>query len=1088
GLTLEELEQLVEQTGHIGELEDVYKLTPMQKGMLFHSQLEPDSAAYFEQLTFELRGTFGIESFIKGLDVLAQRHAILRTNFYTTRGDLPVQVVFRDKKLESHYEDLRGMNEAQREAYLATYAEKDKTRGFDLTEDALLRISILRTGEESYRHFWSFHHIIMDGWCVPLVTNEVFDIYFALEQGRNPELAPVQSYSQYIEWLEQRDEEEASTYWREYLKGYDQQPVLPQGKAGEKAAEDKATARPPEQVVCDLGLDLTQRLNQVAKQYQVTVNTLLQVAWGILLQRYNGIQDVVFGSVVSGRPAEIPGIESIIGLFINTIPVRIRTEESDTVADVIRRSQEQSLASHAYDTYPLYEIQARTEQKQQLITHIMVFENYPVEQRMEQSGSNQVDFEIADVHMFEQTNYPFDVVVLPGEEMKIILRYNEMIYDGDAVEQLGNHLVGLMEQLVANPSIRIRDLELATKAEKIQILEHFNDTAAEYPREKTIHQLFEEQVERTPEQVAVVFEDKQLTYRELNERANRLGRTLRAEGVQPDQPVGILIERSLEMMISVYGILKAGGAYVPIDPKYPQDRIRYMLEDSGARVLLTLDHLRGHAAGFDGKVLTLDGPQTYHDDGSNLEAASGPNHLAYVIYTSGSTGKPKGVMIEHSSAVNFIWGIADQIDFASGKSMLGITTISFDIFVLETLLPLSRGIKILLANDQQQTDPRLLSELIVRHRVDMIQMTPSRLQLLLTSEYAKCLDGVGEIMIGGEAFPHTLLDSLQQRTNARLYNMYGPTETTVWSSLAEVTDAQRITIGKPILNTQMYIVDGGQLQPPGVAGELCIAGAGLARGYLNRPELTAEKFVKNPFAAGERMYRTGDLARWLPDGNIEYLGRIDHQVKIRGYRIELGEVEAQMLSVGAVQEAVVVAREDETGLKQLCAYFVAEHALTVSEWRDALADKLPEYMIPSYFMQLEQMPLTPNGKVDRKALPAPEESMLTGTEYVAPRTAAEVQLAQIWQEVLGIQSVGVKDDFFNIGGHSLRATQLVSRIHKGMDSRISLREVFQSSTIEQMAQLIEGRERIAYASIPLVEESEYYAVSSAQKRLYILSQ
>ncbi|WP_231885283.1 condensation domain-containing protein, partial [Paenibacillus elgii] len=480
GLTVEELEQLVEQTGRIGELEDVYKLTPMQKGMLFHSQLEPDSAAYFEQVTFELRGSLNVEAIVQSFDSLMERHAALRTNFYTARGDLPVQVVFRNKKLENHYEDLSGMNEVQREAYFAAYAEKDKTRGFDLAQDSLMRVAIFHKEEERYWLLWSFHHIIMDGWCIPLVTNEVFDTYAAMEQGRKLEPAPAQPYSQYIKWLEQRNEAEASRYWSKYLEGYDQQPVLPQGKAEDKTAEDKATARAPEQLVRDLGRDLTQRLDEVAKQHQATVNTLLQVAWGMLLQSYNGIQDVVFGSVVSGRPAEIPGIESIIGLFINTIPVRIRTEESDTVADVIRRTQEQSLASHAYDTYPLYEIQAQTEQKQQLITHIMVFENYPVEQQMEQSGSGQTDLEINVVNLFEQTNYPFDVVVVPGEEMKIIFRYNGSIYNGGTVERIGNHLVRLIEQFTANPSIRVRDLELATEAEKIQILEHFNDTAAEY--------------------------------------------------------------------------------------------------------------------------------------------------------------------------------------------------------------------------------------------------------------------------------------------------------------------------------------------------------------------------------------------------------------------------------------------------------------------------------------------------------------------------------------------------------------------------------------------------------------------------------
>ncbi|WP_144028932.1 non-ribosomal peptide synthetase, partial [Paenibacillus tyrfis] len=613
GLTVEELERLVEETGRIGELENVYKLTPMQKGMLFHSQLEPDSTAYFEQVTFELRGSLNVEAIVQSFDSLMERHTVLRTNFYTARGDLPVQVVFRNKKLENHYEDLSGMNEVQREAYFAAYAEKDKTRGFDLAQDSLMRVAIFHKDEECYWLLWSFHHIIMDGWCIPLVTNEVFDTYAAMEQGRKPELAPAQPYSQYIKWLEQRNEEEASRYWSKYLEGYDQQPVLPQGKA-----EDKTAAYALEQLVCDLGRDLTQRLDEVAKQHQVTVNTLLQVAWGMLLQSYNGIQDVVFGSVVSGRSAEIPGIESIIGLFINTIPVRIRTEESDTVADVIRRSQEQSLTSHAYDTYPLYEIQARTEQKQQLITHIMVFENYPVEQQMEQSGSGQTDFEINVVNLFEQTNYPFDVVVVPGEEMKIIFRYNGAIYNGGTVERIGNHLVRLIEQFTANPSIRVRDLELTTEAEKIQILERFNDTDAEYPQEKTIHELFEEQVERTPEHVAVVFEGSELTYRELNEQANRLARVLRAEGVEAEQKVGLMVERSLEMMVGVYGILKAGGAYVPIDPSLPEERIRFMLEDSGAQVLLTQGHLQERVS-FEGKQVILDAEESYSEDGANLE-------------------------------------------------------------------------------------------------------------------------------------------------------------------------------------------------------------------------------------------------------------------------------------------------------------------------------------------------------------------------------------------------------------------------------------------------------------------------------------
>ncbi|OMD34668.1 hypothetical protein BSK56_33490, partial [Paenibacillus borealis] len=546
------------------------------------------------------------------------------------------------------------------------------------------------------------------------------------------------------------------------------------------------------------------------------------------------------------------------------------------------------------------------------------------------------------------------------------------------------HFVQLLSQITGQPEASIGSYELVTPEEKQQLLHGFNDTAAEYPWEATIHGLFEEQVEKTPHAVAVVYGDQQLTYAELNARANQLAWTLRGQGVGPDRIVAILMDRSVEMLVGVLGILKAGGVYLPIDPALPAERIRYMLGDSGAGVLLIQPGL--DPCGFEGTVLDLaEAGQAPAGVNFALHATSG--ELAYVIYTSGTTGNPKGVMIEHRSVVNFITGMTRVIPFAPAKSILFATTLSFDISVVETLLALTQGMRVVAASEEQQKDPQQLAVLIERQRIGMVQMTPSRLKMLLSAGCVAWLEGVTEILVGGEAWTDDLLADLQSKSKAALFNMYGPTETTIWSAVREATVDQTVTVGGPIANTQLYIVsDNRQLQPIGVAGELCIAGDGLARGYFNRPELTAEKFVDNPFEPGTRMYRTGDLARWLPDGNLEYLGRIDHQVKIRGYRIECGEIEAQLMAHAQIREAVVMACEDEQGQAYLCAYLVSDESVPVPELRAHLAAQLPDYMIPSYFVELEKLPLNSNGKVDRKALPAPDREAYS-EGYEAPRDA-----------------------------------------------------------------------------------------------------
>ncbi|MDQ0045975.1 amino acid adenylation domain-containing protein/non-ribosomal peptide synthase protein (TIGR01720 family) [Paenibacillus polymyxa] len=1093
GMTIEELELLEQQSRHIGTIENVYELTPMQKGMYFHSLYDPNSEAYFEQVTFDVRGSLDAGAFVASLEALVQRHAIFKTNFYNGWRNVPLQVVYRNKEVDFIYEDLRGDNDSMKAALIETRMKEDKLRGFNLSQDALLRMTVIRVEEKKYQFIWSFHHILMDGWCIPLFFKELLDQYYASLQQREPVLAVVTPYSDYIEWLQKQDQQEASNYWSDYLAGYDGQTILPQAKA---PRNDKGIVA--EHLLCNFGKELTQQMQQVASLNQVTVNTLIQTAWGVLLQKYNNSEDVVFGSVVSGRPTEIPGIENMMGLFINTIPVRIRCGAEEPLADVMKRNQEAFIASRPYETYPLYEVQAKMEQKQNLINHIMVFENYPVDQELNQSSQDDTLLEITKLKADEVTNYDLHLIVIPDKEIKINMGYNAKLFDQASVKQIWGHLVQVMEQLVNHPRIGAKEIELLTKEEKDQILHVFNDTQTEYESEKAICQWFEEQAERTPEFIAVIGEYKQLTYRELNRRANQLAWTLKAKGVQKDQPVGIMVERSVDMVIGILAILKAGGAYVPINPEFPQERISYILEDSGANLLLVQEHLQDRIV-FAGKPLLLEDESIYSDNDRNLPHVP-TDALAYVIYTSGTTGKPKGVMVEHKSVVNILHQLEKKYPMAVTDSYLLKTNYTFDVSVCELFGWFFGQGKLVILENGLEKDPASLVTTIHEQQITHINFVPSMLQAFLA--YMDELDESGYeriqalkyLFVAGEALLSKAVKRFKATSlTAKLENIYGPTESTIYASYystdGEMEETSSIPIGKPLGNIKMYIIDrADRLQPVGVAGELCIAGEGLARGYVNRPDLTAEKFVHNPFDDGTKMYRTGDLARWLPDGNIEYLGRIDHQVKIRGYRIELGEVEEALLRTEYITETVVIAREDKAGQKQLCAYFVGNVSITVGQLRRELSKELPEYMIPSYYVQLDKMPLSSNGKIDRKALPAPESNMKTGTPYVSPRTPLEKQVAAIIEEVLDISQIGVKDNFFDIGGHSLHATTLVSKFHKQLDVTVSLREVFQFPTIEQLAEIIEGLRKDKHASIPIIEERAYYPVSSAQKRMYILNQ
>ncbi|PQP81876.1 non-ribosomal peptide synthetase [Paenibacillus sp. PCH8] len=1054
GITIKELEGFVQESEHIGEIEDIYALSPMQNGMFFHNLLHSKSEAYFLQTALDLHGSLDVEAFTKSLDQLIERNSILRTNFHSKWKNGPLQVVYRHKRNGLIYEDLREMNEEDREAYVADYTRADKIKGFDLSQDVLMRISILQTQDQTYRFIWNYHHILMDGWCLSLVIQELFDGYFAIQEQRKLEEKGTIPYKHYIEWLENQDHEASLKYWSDYLQGYDEQTTLPKEHTITKSDEYHS-----EHMICTLSQELTGQIAQVASQNQVTLNTFMQTAWGMLLQKYNGSEDVVFGSVVSGRPAAIVGVERIIGLFINTIPVRIQTQGNETFAAIMKRNQEQAVASHPHETYPLYEIQAETSQKQNLIDHILIFENYPVQGIMEQFGDQEeTALRITNVEADEQTNYDFNLIIKPGQSMKCMFYYNANVYDRASVERIQGHLIQMLEQVVNNPHIPIHDIDLTTTQEKTQILEQFNDSMADYPKDKTIHGLFEEQAARTPEHVAVVFETQQLSYRELNEKANQLARTLHAKGIQNDQLIGIIADRSLDMVIGILAILKAGGAYVPIDPEYPEDRVSYMLEDSGVHVLLMQSHLQERIS-YAGEVVCLDQAESYHENHSNLGVTAAPTGLAYIIYTSGTTGKPKGTCIEHKNVVRLLFNSKNCFDFNASDTWTLFHSFCFDFSVWEMYGALLYGGKLVIVPPMTAKSPEQFLQLLKDEQVTILNQTPTYFYHLLQEELAGHAADLKlrKVIFGGEALnPILLKDWKLKYPFIQLINMYGITETTVHVTYKEITDieiqAGKSNIGKPIPTLQTYILDKHQrIQPIGVQGELYVAGEGLARGYLNRPALTAEKFVDHPWIAAGKMYRTGDAARWLPDGNIEYLGRIDHQVKIRGYRIELGEVETALLKIDCIQEAVVIARENEDGSKQLCAYWKGDSSLTTKKIRMALSHEIPDYMIPSYFVQLEHIPLTSNGKIDRKALPSPQERMQTGAAYMAPQNAVEQTMVSAWEAVLGVQKVSISDHFFELGGDSIKCIQVSSRLLQA-GYKVEMKHFFTYPTVAELSE------------------------------------
>lgn len=1030
------------QTIETVEEKEFYPISSAQKAIfILEQQFDNIGLTYNLPGIIEIHGKLEFTRLEKAFGQIIERHEILRTSFDLADGE-PIQrihqhVPFRLKYLEA--------DESELDAIIQKFISP-----FDLKQAPLMRAELIKLdGNKSYLLF-DMHHIISDGVSIGLFINELASLY------SGKVLPPLNvQYKDYVAWqIGMQDTENVKKqemYWESIFEN-----GVPVVDMPADFARPTVKSFDGERLDFGIGEELSRKLKKFSAEEKFTLYMIFVAAYNVLISKYTGQEDIVIGTLTSGRGNS--DTENMIGMFVNTLVLRNNPEESKTFMGFLREVKESVLKALENQDYQFQQLVSELGLNRD-VSRNPLFDVGFVTQNMGNGGIEIPGLEFKPFRYLGRGS-KFDLLFETSEsenEIVLTVEYCTKLFKRDTIERMASHYKNILEYVINYPEATLEGINLLTTEEKNRLLYDFNATEIPYDSYKTVHQLFEEQAKKTPESTALVFHGEALSYRELDEKSNCLARFLRENGVKPNDIVGVMTCRSLEMIIGIMSILKAGGAYLPIDPEYPAERIAYMLEDSETNILLT-NVSAGKEIEFKGKIIEIDLENLCVCDPHALESVNKSSDLAYVIYTSGSTGKPKGVMIEHRAVHNFIKGITDKIEFMPGQTILALTTVSFDIFVLETLLPLSKGLKIVIADEVQQRDPKQLNKLITENSVDMLQITPSRMQLLMSDNNCQStLACIKVVMIGGEELPPLLLENLKGIYKGKIFNMYGPTESTVWSTVKEITDTQHITIGSPIANTQIYILDrNNNLQPIGVLGELCIAGDGLARGYLKRPEYTDEKFIPNPFKHGERIYKTGDLAKWLSEGEIEFAGRIDDQVKIRGYRIELGEIQTRLLAFDGVKEAVVVARADTNNGKYLCAYFVSEKEVNIAELRSFLAIDLPEYMIPSQFMRIEKIPLTPNGKVDRRSLPELDVQADIGKNYVVPETELQKSMAKVWERVLGKSNIGIDDDFFKIGGHSLLAIKLEVEMEKE-EMPIDYMDLYKYRTIRDLAQYFINR-------------------------------
>ncbi|MEU5647618.1 non-ribosomal peptide synthetase, partial [Streptomyces milbemycinicus] len=1028
-------------------IEDLLPLSPLQEGLFFHSLYDNEAAdTYAVQVVIRLAGKLDTSALRLAAEAMLARHASLRVRFRYRKSGKPIQMVMGEVELPWREVDLEHLESAERDAELDRIAEEDRALGFDLSKAPLLRCTLVRMREDEHCLIWSNHHILLDGWSNAVLFRELFTLYKC--RGDDSQLPFVPSYRDYLAWIARQDTGAAEAAWQEALADLD-------GPTRIDISGKKQAAAAPDRLTHTVSQELADALSATARAHDLTLNTLIQGAWAILVSRITGRDDVVFGATVAGRPPEIPSVDKMVGLFINTLPVRIRLDSVQSLGELLTQVQDQQSRLMDHQHLGLSRIQ-RASGHEELFDTVVVFENYPVESAA--SAALDEEVQVADISVRDATHYPVSLMVVPGRGLELRLDYQPDLFEREWVEVLVGRLVRVLGAMAAGLDVPVGRVDVLGEAERQQVLSGWNDTARRMP-DAVLPELFEAQVERASDAVAVVFDGDELTYGELNVRANRLARYLVGLGVGPGGAVAVWMERSADLIAVLLAVLKAGGYYVPLHEGYPVERLRSVMRDCGADVLLT--DRPAQAAGFaaNGRVVEVTDAlltAASADESNVVVGGRHPLQLAYVMYTSGSTGEPKGVAVPHRGVVELALD-RSWADTAHQRVLMHAPH-AFDASDYEIWVPLLSGGRIVVAPNEQ-IDTQALRELVAGGQVSAVHVTAGLFRVI-AEEDPGCFSQVQEVLTGGDVVSPTAVQRvLQACPQVRVRALYGPTEITLCATQHLMTPATppntSVPIGRPMDNTRTYVLDSTlRPVPAGVAGELYIAGTGLAHGYINQPAATAERFLPDPFGPpGTRMYRTGDLARWNTDGTLEHLGRTDAQVKVRGFRIEPGEIEATLTTHDAVAQAAVLVREDQPGDKRLVGYVVptdAQAGVDTAQVLHTVRDRLPDYMVPTTLITLERLPLTPNGKLDRNALPAPDYTpSATGR---APRTPREQTLCTLFADVLATPNVSIDDSFFDLGGDSIVSIQLVARA-RAAGLVFTPRDVFERRTVEALAQI-----------------------------------
>ncbi|MCI5119714.1 MAG: amino acid adenylation domain-containing protein [Candidatus Electrothrix sp. AUS4] len=1025
------------------------------------NKLQPDNPAYNIPSLFCLKGDLNIEALVKSLTEIIFRHDVFRTTFSREKNQLH-QVVAQNAELFFQTVELHHFSKKDQNEQARYHIRKEVTTPFDLTNGPLFRTTLFCSGKQEYILLFVIHHIIVDLHSKELFSSELSALYSAFASGNSLPLptSPTNRYKDFSlwqhNWLKEKQCKVMTDYWQKTLKDHSGYLNLPTDRP-----------RPPAQTISGnaVPFQLSQSFSGTLKEFSRTKNTglflTLLTVYYILLYRYTDQKDIIAGVPFTNRRQEHH--KDIMGCFVNILPIAVTVSPEQRFEDILQQVRMAMLGAHRNQELPYDLIVRKLQPKRDASFNPFFQTGFTFEPPMELS-LDDVEVKSQKIHNQGAQLDLFFTLWEEDEEIHGLIEFNSSLFEEATITRLVGNYQTLLQEIMIHQDRSINSLNILTDHEKYQQLVQWNTTAAAVPEEPLLHTLFERQTEKTPNAPAVLFKNEQLTYQQLNSRANQLAHYLHSQGVRPGAFVGIYMERSLDMLVALFAILKAGGSYVPLDPAFPQDRTAFMLEDTCLKLLLTESKIANQLPAPDINKILIDtdwasiNSQPLH----NLNTAISPDNLAYIIYTSGSTGKPKGVQVPHKAVVNFLCSMSRTPGLTAKDTLLAVTTLSFDISVLELFLPLAIGGKTVIASRQTASDGEQLRDLLHTSKATVMQATPTTWYLLMAAGWQGARDF--KILCGGELLSREMASKLNQRSQ-NVWNMYGPTETTVWSTCYKIsTEDSRIPIGKPIANTQIYIVNrDNQPNPVGVAGEMLIGGAGVTCGYLNRPDLTGEKFIQNIFnkeSSRHKLYKTGDLARYLPDGSIEVLGRMDNQIKLRGYRIELGEIEAVLENHPAVKQAATIVREDDPGDKRLTAYIALnnDETFTERELRQYLRSKLPEYMVPSIFIQIKEMPLTLNGKIDRRALPEPaQKRAYLADNFVPPETETEKNISQLWCEILKIDKVGTQDKFFDIGGNSLLSVRLIDLLEKQTGIALPIVKFYQYPTIETLANYIQSK-------------------------------